>query len=253
MDLKAEAFNADTINSVAAAAQAGTYQEQLPCSLSLNLSTGPVGSHLAMAALPSAALGSGGTVSHACCTGARGVPAAGAGCGTCGMSVSATPALSVACPNLPFCPFPPVLPACLPAVNAEAHVALFVLTPAQLTLVLNQTRWGGPLIRGFGVCVRLHVPVCVCVCACMCLCLCVCVRVRLHVPVFACVCACDPCTPAPLSLPPPFTEQDLQDPNPPLSPEAVQPFTLLGPSIKVRLRRCAGSSCTQEDDSPEGV
>ncbi|KAL4856460.1 hypothetical protein ACK3TF_003252 [Chlorella vulgaris] len=65
------------------------------------------------------------------------------------------------------------LPVLLMDLKAEAFNAD---TINSLTLVANQTRWGGPLIRGFG---------------------------------------------------------DLQDPNPPLSPEAVQPFTLLGPSIKM--------------------
>lgn len=35
------------------------------------------------------------------------------------------------------------------AVDAQAHVALFVTQPAQAALVRNQTTWGGPLIRGY--------------------------------------------------------------------------------------------------------
>lgn len=126
-----------------------------------------------------------------------------------------------------------------PAVGAVPHVALFVSTAGQLALAQGEeARWRGPLIRAFMVGGRTgrglackgmqgqggasdaparHLP-------CR-------ARLRMH-PETQTTCprqtaVCAVCLPA--CLPP----QDRDDPNPPVSADALAPYALLGPSIRM--------------------
>lgn len=129
MDLKGPAYNAQTINAVAAAAQAGTSLFILLSMLSREQARACSVCGISLLHTPMA----------------TGGPAAKQGSGTGG---SAAVPLATSSPGRPN--RPPLLPPS-PAAQVAAHVALFVSSAEQLGLVQQQTQWAGPLIRAYMV------------------------------------------------------------------------------------------------------